>query len=1696
MENTRHQNRPRVSVIIPAYNHEAFVAQSIDSVLNQTFQDFEVIITNDGSSDNTASVIESYSDPRIRFFNFGTNRGACAVINIGLQHTQGEYVSILNSDDLFLPTKLETQVHFLDRHPEYGAIFSDAQLIDENNQPFNDVSHPHYNLFNQPNKTRFEWLNYFFYKENCLCHPTILIRSKCYDKIGLFNESYAQLPDFEFWVRLLQYYDIYISPEKLIQFRILNQAQNTSGPRPEVISRASWEHRHILEWFLDMEPTDFSLVFPEYDGPEVITRDDVAFQLAQLALKGNVHHDFAIDVLYNLKKRNAEISSELSHADLIHMTGKFGNIYTSRIFELEQIADKMPDLERYIRELEKGMKQQERNIHSLEDHINSLESHIDSLYQSTSWRLTGPVRWLSGKLKNLKIKNEPHHKLPSGDMNSFSPLISIIIHIEQECGKTPAKTTIDSVLEQFNNTCQLIILYEGLKDDDIYTTIKSIPNGNKRIIIVEAAKDQTAEQAKNLLLNRVDGEYLLWLNAGDKLNEMAINRLVDQLKTSPDAKIVYTDEACFDDSGKVFEMNHKPDWNPSLFLSTPYFEKGTLICTDILKQIGGFDFSYRASFLYDALLKSTEIIAPEHIYHIPEVLLLSHGSIDRNKEAVFRQDQDIRALKAAMKRRQSIAHISQGEAPSVYRLQYQLPAEPPLVTIIILTKNRYDLLSKCIKSILDRTSYDNYDILIVDNGSDESETLQYLDALSKKNQFKIIRDDRPFNFSALTNSAVKHARGDFITMLNNDIEVINTDWLQEMVSQAVQPGVGAVGARLWYPDNTLQHGGVIFILGLAGHAHRFLKKNQSGYFGRAVAIQNFSAVTAACLVMKKELFEQVGGMNEKKLPVAYNDIDLCLKLTEAGYCIVWTPYAELYHHESASRGDDRQTKHRKRAAREYEYMIKNWGTKLENDPAYNKNLPQDRENFFPEGFFPSDKKNEMNIFSTPDNNESGILKDRLQAVETELEAIQNSTSWRITAPLRAISTYFHRFMVRFHIRPFGKKGHTQIKNSNQLSLEELKIKEKQTFESELQSFLGKDSELKIPTSDKPKVSIILILYNQAALTFRCLCSLALERNVPIEVIVIDNHSRDDTDKMMKRVSGIKYVYNNENVGFLKAVNQAADMASGDHILLFNNDAALLPGTLSNSVSRLESDEKIGAVGGKIILVDGSLQEAGSIIWQDGTCLGYGRGRSPDDPEFQFLRSVDYCSGAFLLIHRELFENLSRFDEDYAPAYYEESDFCLRLTKAGYKIVYDPCVEILHYEFGSSEATEHVLELQHRNRKKLLSKHKNFLNNKYSSSTQKILEARDVTQYKGRVLFIEDRVPHEFLGAGYPRCRTIVNALIELNLFVTFYPLQFPKDDWAVTYKTLPPQVEVMLNHGIETFEEFLEERGGYYDYVLISRPHNMEVVKYIHDTKPQLFNDVKIIYDAEAIFTLREIRQHELQGSFYSPSKIQKKLDEEMNLTRIAQDVITVSHDEAEHFKRSGCDNVHVLSHTIKPRPTPAKFIDRKGLLFVGSLNHDNSPNVDSIIWFVEKIMPELSKISDRQISLTIVGGAGSRQLKDLKSEQIRFTGRVDSLTPYFNKARVFIIPTRFAAGVPHKAHEAASHGLPMVTTGLIARQLGWERGKDLLFSDDPTEFAKDIMQLYDSKILWHTLKDNAMDKIRNECSKDKFISTLSTIFK
>jgi GT2 family glycosyltransferase len=360
-----------------------------------------------------------------------------------------------------------------------------------------------------------------------------------------------------------------------------------------------------------------------------------------------------------------------------------------------------------------------------------------------------------------------------------------------------------------------------------------------------------------------------------------------------------------------------------------------------VRAIGGFREGFEGAQDYDLALRFIERIEPAQIRHIPRVLY--HWRMLRGSTAVGAGEKDYAAGRARLAveehlaRKQVAATVETIAGMAVQRVRYELPEHKPLASIIIPTKNGQKLVQQCVESIRAKTTYAPYEIVLVDNGSDQKAALDYFDDLERRGIVRLLKDPLPFNFSRINNGAAREARGEYLVFVNNDIEVITPDWLSEMVSQAQRPEIGAVGAKLWYPNDTIQHAGLVLVAGLAGHAHLGRKRGDHGYFSRASLTQSLSAVTAACLCVRRSVFEQVGGFDET-LAVAFNDVDLCLRIQAAGYRNLYTPYAELYHHESASRGYEDTPEKMQRFQKEADTLRARWMPVLMNDPYYSPNL--------------------------------------------------------------------------------------------------------------------------------------------------------------------------------------------------------------------------------------------------------------------------------------------------------------------------------------------------------------------------------------------------------------------------------------------------------------------------------------------------------------------------------------------------------------------------------------------------------------------------------------------------------------------------------------------------------------------------------------------------------------------------------------
>lgn len=646
----------------------------------------------------------------------------------------------------------------------------------------------------------------------------------------------------------------------------------------------------------------------------------------------------------------------------------------------------------------------------------------------------------------------------------------------------------------------------------------------------------------------------------------------------------------------------------------------------------------------------------------------------------------------------------------------------------------------------------------------------------------------------------------------------------------------------------------------------------------------------------------------------------------------------------------------------------------------------------------------------------------------------------------------------------------------------------------LESFLLSTATIEFPVHEKPVTSIVLVLFNRAELTLQCLYSILKSQCDPYEIIIVDNASTDATRELLKRVKGVRIIENETNLHYLRACNQAARHARGEFLLLLNNDAQIQGDSICAALKTLTSSADIGAVGGRIILPDGTLQEAGSIIWQDGSCLGYGRGESPFAPEFMFKRDVDYCSAVFLLTRRAQFLAQGGFDEAFAPAYYEETDYCVRLWKEGKRVVYDPGVSVLHYEFASSASKQTAIVLQQEHREIFIAKHRDWLAGQPFFSEKNLLEARTHRRGAKRILYLDDRVPHIHLGSGFPRSNRILKALVAMGAQVSCYSLNFPEEEWQSVYRDIPGEVEVILERGRAGLDKFLMERVGWYDVIYVSRPHNLAILKSLLDRNPQLSGHAKIVYDAEAIFSLRNIESLRLQGKIVSEQTQQKLIEEEVQLAQGCHSVISVSEREREEFVRGGHKDVYVLGHTLAPMPTPNSFEARKDILFVGAIYEFDSPNADSVIWFSKKILPLIRKMLGENVKFLVAGNIAQGIRAQLETASVNVLGRVEDLTELYDNARLFVAPTRFSAGIPHKVHEAAARGLPVVATNLIGTQLNWRHEAELLLADSEHHFASACVRLYQDRGLWNTLRRNALERIESECSAEAFSTQLRTI--
>jgi GT2 family glycosyltransferase/SAM-dependent methyltransferase/glycosyltransferase involved in cell wall biosynthesis len=628
----------------------------------------------------------------------------------------------------------------------------------------------------------------------------------------------------------------------------------------------------------------------------------------------------------------------------------------------------------------------------------------------------------------------------------------------------------------------------------------------------------------------------------------------------------------------------------------------------------------------------------------------------------------------------------------------------------------------------------------------------------------------------------------------------------------------------------------------------------------------------------------------------------------------------------------------------------------------------------------------------------------------------------------------------------------------------------------------------LPTVAEPEVSIIIPVYNNWELTVACLRSLAFDSSaVQYEVIAVDDASTDITHDFLPRVEGLNVVQMKQNSGFIGAVNAGLNVARGRFVLLLNNDTVVLPGWLDALMRTIEIEENVGVVGAKLVYPDGTLQEAGGIIWRDGSGLNYGRGGNAEDPSYNFVRDVDYCSGACLLVRKEIFDVLGGLDRRYSPAYYEDTDLAFAARKLGYRVVYQPEAKICHAE-GSSNGTDEgsgVKRYQKVSREAFRLKWQTELLAQYESDPglERVASRRTPA---GHVLVVSDRVPLPNQDSGSKRMYELLLALRDLGLAVTFVPNDGQQQG---AYSTALQRAGIEVLYGPLDERKLLRELAPALDVAILSRP---EPTWRWQPLVRELCPETKIIYDTVDLHFLREARRAEIEADPLVARAAVRYHDMELSLARIADATLVVSAAERDVlFEEDPEIQVHVVPNIHGEEHTGRPFEERKGVLFVGSFPHH--PNRDAAHWLVEEIMP-LVRLEDPEIFTYIVGSSPTEDILALESENVRILGWVPDLTNLLEHARISAAPLRYGAGVKGKVGESMAHGLPVVTTRLGAEGMGLQHEHDVLVADGAQAFANEILRAYHDADLWTRLAVNGRRAIARDSSPYAIRASLAKI--
>ena len=995
------QIMPLVSILIRSIDRE-YLSEALDSVALQTYPNIEVVVV-------AAVPGHTPLPPKCGPFNLRLLpteapllRSRCA--NRAMAHAQGNLFLFLDDDDWLMPGHIARLVHASALQPNALAIYTGISLVDVEGKPMGQAFDLPFDAIRQMAGNLMP-IHAVLFSAKVLelgCHfDESLDRYEDWD----FWLQLAKLAPMVHLPGVSGAYRIHESSgvhsdagAAGLASGIILQKWEVQWTREQIgqIMHRVWSHPEVEARLSD---TQLRLTATEHEAAQLRnsiaqlndTQTQRAAALAQQEFTLSTRTSAAVNQEYALRQLQSTLTQQESVMAQRETTlAQRESAVAAQALIAEQQQQAFESLTRQAVAAASGLAQKTHDL--------------AAVYSSRSWRITRPLRvstsqlrqraWFRASMRRIRRLLEVRRtdgfigaldflrkKLSGRSVNTasyntlveqsaesaaaaeksdalalkmvqmnFRPVFSVVMPVYNPPLHFLIEA-VDSVRNQLYPHWELCIADDASSDPATLSFLRSLEAQDKRIKVVLRPQNGHIVAASNSALALATGEFVALLDHDDIISSDALYWMAEATNRNPAASIFYSDEDKIRLDGKRCDPYFKSDWNLELFLSQNMISHLGVYRRSLIEEVGGFRPGYEGSQDYDLALRCVLKLQPSQIVHIPRVLyhwrILPGSTALSPGEKSYAQKAGHRALADYL-----VTSNLGGRVESLpngfYRIHPALPAMLPLVSLIIPTRNALDLVRQCIDSILSKTTYSNYEILLIDNGSDDPAALAYFSELNQHERIRVIRDDSEFNYAALNNRAVAQAQGELIGLINNDIEVIAPGWLDEMVGLVLRPGVGAVGARLWYPNDTLQHGGVIIGLGgVAGHAHWGIQRDDPGYFGRAVLTQVLSGVTAACLLVRKSVFEQVAGLDEVNLKVAFNDVDFCLKLNEAGYRNIWTPYAELYHHESATRGTEDSPAKQARFSSEEQYMHRRWGHLFSSDPYYNVNLTLTQPSFAP-----------------------------------------------------------------------------------------------------------------------------------------------------------------------------------------------------------------------------------------------------------------------------------------------------------------------------------------------------------------------------------------------------------------------------------------------------------------------------------------------------------------------------------------------------------------------------------------------------------------------------------------------------------------------------------------------------------------------------------------------------------------------------